>query len=679
MTVKQNDTTSTVDVLIIGAGPAGLMAANWLSRFPDITTRIIDKRNGNLENGQADGLNSRTLEIFESIGIYEMISKEASRMSEIAFWNPCPDTGRLTRTGCIPDTIPGLSRFQQAILHQNRIEKHLMDNTLLNSNGKLVVERGVSPETLKIDESLVDSQAAYPITLELKHLSDAESMPDESVTKVAGIKSGIFRSSLMSAEQEEALYKRDDDSRMEVVKAKMEGEQTNYVWGVLDMIPLTNFPDIRKRCAIHSAKSGSVMVIPQERNLVRLYIQLPQRVKQGEYLDRSKITADSILKTAQAVFFPYTLEASRIEWFTGYHIGQRLTSSFGKHRRVFLAGDACHTHSPKAGQGMNTSMQDTFNLGWKLAYVLRGVAKPELLDTYTGERQVVAKTLIEFDTKFSKLFSGKPRGRDGIEEEDTISLEEFHKVFATGNDSGMSIDYGDSQLVHKSKSTKQALAIKLPIGKRFFSAQVVNMASATSDQLATRIPTTGAFRLLVFPGNVAEPDLMLRLKTLAAYLDRPDTFLSKYTPRSSKGRDEIIDIVTIREYHSSPRGNLQLYDFPQPSIFLPHNYQKIFVDDESYHMGHGHAYDAYGIDKAVGAVVVVRPDQHVSLIVGLEDTDLLEDYFGGFMREAQDGGFPAELIPKMQPPAWETAPSEPDNNASVLRAQDIAVEKLVIA
>lgn len=69
-----------------------------------------------------------------------------------------------------------------------------------------------------------------------------------------------------------------------------------------------------------------------------------------------------------------------------------------------------------------------------MAYVLRGLASPKLLDTYSGERQVVAKTLIDFDTKFSKLFSGKPQGLDGVDDEETISLDEFHKVFATGNE-----------------------------------------------------------------------------------------------------------------------------------------------------------------------------------------------------------------------------------------------------
>lgn len=122
------------------------------------------------------------------------------------------------------------------------------------------------------------------------------------------------------------------------------------------------------------------------------------------------------------------------------------------------------------------------------------------------------------------------------------------------------------------------------------------------------------------------------------------------------------------------------------------------------HMGHGHAYETYGIDKSVGAIVVVRPDQcelgkrlirgmiehvsnvtrihflpDISLIVGLEDTDLLEAYFAGFMKPAQDGGFPAELIPKMQPPSWEYAPAEPDSKANLLGAQTIPVEQLAVA
>lgn len=112
----------------------------------------------------------------------------------------------------------------------------------------------------------------------------------------------------------------------------------------------------------------------------------------------------------------------------------------------------------------------------------------------------------------------------------------------------MSIDYGQSILVAKdgSVSSKQYLAPLLPVGKRFFSTQVVNVASATADELATRIPTNGAFRLLVFPGNVAEPKLMGRLKDLALYLDAPESIISKYTP-ASRPRDSVIDVITIRE------------------------------------------------------------------------------------------------------------------------------------
>lgn len=87
----------------------------------------------------------------------------------------------------------------------------------------------------------------------------------------------------------------------------MEGEQTDFIWGVLDIIPIRDFPDIRMRCAIHSAESGSVMVIPRENKLVRLYIQLTEVNSGGQQVDRSQITPEIILKAAQKILSPYKL------------------------------------------------------------------------------------------------------------------------------------------------------------------------------------------------------------------------------------------------------------------------------------------------------------------------------------------------------------------------------------
>src|SRR4029077_700393 len=118
---------------------------------------------------------------------------------------------------------------------------------------------------------------------------------------------------------------------------------------------------------------------------------------------------------------PYTLEVKEIAWWSVYEIGQRLTDKFDdvpaaetatRLPRVFIAGDACHTHSPKAGQGMNVSMQDAFNLGWKLASVLKGKCVPRLLHTYSAERQAVAKELIDFDREWATILaSAKGAGK----------------------------------------------------------------------------------------------------------------------------------------------------------------------------------------------------------------------------------------------------------------------------
>lgn len=113
------------------------------------------------------------------------------------------------------------------------------------------------------------------------------------------------------------------------------------------------------RCAIHSASSGSVMIIPRENKLVRLYIQMTTTAKDDNPLDRHSINPEMILACAQRTMAPYKITYNYCDWWTAYQIGQRVGSDFSKNERVFLAGDAVHTHSPKAGQGMNVSMQDS--------------------------------------------------------------------------------------------------------------------------------------------------------------------------------------------------------------------------------------------------------------------------------------------------------------------------------
>ncbi|TFY73653.1 hypothetical protein EWM64_g10358, partial [Hericium alpestre] len=232
----------------------------------------------------------------------------------------------------------------------------------------------------------------------------------------------------------------------------MDGDQTDFIWGVLDMIPSaeTNFPDVRNRTAVHS-NNGSCMIIPREGDKIRLYLQLTNsdiRDPATGRVDMNRFGPDKLMEVAKASFQPYTMATTpdKIDWWTVYIskcFGQRVASKFSVHERVFIAGDACHTHSPKAGQGMNASMNDTHNLIWKLAYVLRGWADTSLLKTYEFERRKYAQELIAFDKEFSALFSSKPKSD---EHGDGVTHEEFLQAFQTFGEfsSGIGIHYAPS-------------------------------------------------------------------------------------------------------------------------------------------------------------------------------------------------------------------------------------------
>ncbi|KAH8801442.1 FAD binding domain protein [Xylogone sp. PMI_703] len=646
MAVEKN---SFVEVLIIGAGPAGLMLATWLGRY-GVITRIVDKRQAGNYRGHADGLQSRTFEIFDSFGFGNKIWQTANRMSEMCLWNP-DESGKIYRSDRVVDTIPGISRFQQATLYQGRIEHQLLK--CMKRQGNISVERGVMPTSLNLDISLVDDSDAYPITVTLKHLSKEDNSSGTSPRRIT--QKDLIESNTSSLETVRAKYVVGCDGAHSWTRQQlgftMKGNQTDYIWSVLDIVPITDFPDIRYRCAIHSHSSGSMMVIPREDNIVRLYIQMSHSDFPGGIVDRSNISPEKILKSANAILSPYTISYKKCQWWTTYQIGQRIANALSDHERIFLAGDAVHTHSPKAGQGMNISMQDTYNLGWKLAMVIKGLAKRNILPTYSSERRQVAQQLIDFDKRFSHLFSGRP-AKDILDKEG-IDLEEFKAVLEKGNmfTSGISVNYGSGILVVKSSKGsesgpnngvigsvqrvpvegKQLLAKNIPLGMRMPSYQVLNQSDARPWQFQEMLISNGCWRLVVFAGRIDHTEQLERYIQLGKRLDAPDSFLRRFTPPGA-GIHSVFEIFTI---HSAPRTRIELATFPE--IFRPFSeedgwdYKKIFVDDVSYHYGHGQAYQNYGVDQIRGCVIIVRPDQHVSWIGNLEEVDEMDQFFSTFM------------------------------------------------
>ena len=158
--VETQPAPAEVDVLIVGCGPAGLTLAAQLSQFPDIVTRIIERKDGPLEVGQADGVACRSMEMFQAFGFADRVKAEAYWVNEVTFWRP-DEAGRLARADRIQDVEDGLSEMPHTILNQARIHDFFLD-VMARSPRRLIPDYGCELASLSYGEG------AYPITAKVR-------------------------------------------------------------------------------------------------------------------------------------------------------------------------------------------------------------------------------------------------------------------------------------------------------------------------------------------------------------------------------------------------------------------------------------------------------------------------------------------------------------------------------
>jgi phenol 2-monooxygenase (NADPH) len=608
-----------VDVLIAGCGPAGLVLAAQLAAFPDIKTRIVERKPGPLDLGQADGIACRTVEMFQAFGFAQRLLEEAYWVNETVFWRPDPaDRTRIVRSGRIQDTEDGLSEFPHVIVNQARVHDYLLQ-VMRESSSRLVPHYNRYVKNVEVGDS-----GDYPVVVTLQRTEPDCQRKEEIVRARYVVGCDGARSSVRQS-----------------IGRSLVGDVANQAWGVMDVLAVTDFPDIRLKSAIHSANEGNMLIIPREGGyLVRLYIEL-EKLNPDQHLTTKDITTEDLIAAASRIFHPYILDVKDIAWWSVYEIGQRLCDKFddvpqdavkSRFPRVFIAGDACHTHSAKAGQGMNVSMQDTFNLGWKLASVLQGKSSPALLHTYSAERQAIAKELIEFDREFAKMFSAPPK-ESGSADGEGVDPQKFQSYFvAQGRfTAGTATQYKPSLIC--AEPTFQHLAAGFPLGMRFHSAPVVRLVDAKPMQLGHAGGADGAWRIYAFADSRNPVDPASRFAALCEFLDTDKSPIKRFTPRG----DDIDSVIDIRAIFQ--RGHRDLAVDEMPRILLPKkgrfaltDYEKMFCQDLKSGTD---IFEMRGINREQGCMVVVRPDQYVAQVLPLHGFDALAEFFAAFMIEAE--------------------------------------------
>ena len=573
-----------VDVLICGGGPVGLLIAYCLARY-GVTTYVAEQHDKVTQTmyGRAAMIAPRTLEMLDQLDL-------ADALGQIGFVTRGQKSykeGKMVDALSAPTSGITDTFFDYCLLCRQRYTEDTIAGAYA-SISENAVHYGAKVVNMDVAES--PTLSAYGVTTKVE-LSDVTSTTIKSKF-IIGADGGS--STIRS-----------------LANIPFPGERNSRYWVRIDGHVRTNMPYARfGNVGLDSATHGSILWACLDHGITRVGFALPPPIW-DQY--GHGITQEVVIAQAQEALRPFLLEFDSVDWWTVYAVGQRLASTYRAKDRIFLAGDAAHTHSSAGAQGMNTGLHDAVNLAWKLGGVINGCFTADILETYEWERRPIGEKIVEQDRLFSNLTGGeipdalKDQGDDAA----TLLTDVYRKN--TRLNTGLGIDYPCDGLINVASSVKIAVGA----GTRAPDVLLQRPGPRLPIRLFSLIKNDAIrFNILVFCGS--SEHTAPKLKTLRKYLGSDESFARHYSPALFR----FITILATGNDNGAA----------EESLGCP-GFGTVVYDTD------GSAHERYGVLSTEGAVVVLRPDGTVGTAVGLGDGEVLGRYFEGFLLEKSgDGG-----------------------------------------
>jgi 2-polyprenyl-6-methoxyphenol hydroxylase-like FAD-dependent oxidoreductase len=340
------------DVIIVGAGPTGLSLACQFIRH-GIDFVLIDKKDKITPFSKAIGVQARTLEIYEQINLADSLIKQGTLAEKVRL----AEGGKIRGEAVLSNIGEGMSPYPFLLIVEQSMHEHLLYE-FIKSNGK-----DVSWNT------------------ELESFTQNESGVTANVKNADGMTDPIEAKFLVGCDGAGSPVRH-------ALDLKFEGSTFERLFYVADVHIDWEYPHDALMVCLAQSTITAFFPLPGE-NRYRIVGTFPENEdrREGEIL-YEEIEKQIIEDTE------FELDITNVNWFSVYRVHSRRVEKFSR-GRCFLAGDSAHVHTPAGAQGMNTGIQDAYNLAWKLALVLRGKANIGLLETYNEERLANAKHLLK--------------------------------------------------------------------------------------------------------------------------------------------------------------------------------------------------------------------------------------------------------------------------------------------